>query len=200
MDSDPSLEVIDIFNPGTDEEGHEGHTGFFKRRTKEKLCVEHKAPLVPIIWEGEVKDLNAYWEAIKPLVDKTWNEMKKEGIVIKGFLKGYGQLFLKEKHPDAIKASREPRTEKDGNVIVDTREVLDPTEIYGAIKKVHVEIGEKIKDKAMAMPRVAGRVREECDKHDKRFPGAIFDYYCKYLEKLSKMPNLLDLPDMEYQG
>jgi hypothetical protein len=192
VDSPPCMEIIDIYDMN-------GEGGFLKRETKEKICEKYHAPIVPLLYKGKVANIDEYWKLINPFIDLTWNQYHKEGMVIKGFLTHFGQIFIKEKHPEAIKASRAPREEKDGKVVVDLRPVLDDTEINGAIKKVHVEIGDKIGQKEIAMPRIAGMVQEECKKHDMRFPNTIFRYYQDYLKKLAENPNLLALDDIEYR-
>src|SRR5947209_10124878 len=188
IDSPPSMEVLDILTP---------ESGFLRRKAKEDICEKYKAPIVPLLWQGEVKNLDEYWMVVRPLVDKTWKEMHKEGIVIKGFARNFGQIFIKEKHPDVLNEAKEQKREVGGALQVDTRAVLDETEIMGAIKKVHVEIGSQIEDKAVAMPRIAVRIHEECNKHDKRFPRDIYDKYVHYLNQIKTMPNLIGLEDIE---
>jgi len=96
--------------------------------------------------------------------------------------------------------AKEPqKVEKDGELKTDERPILDDTEIFGAIKKVHVEIGSQIENKAIAMPRIAGKIHEECNKHDRRFPRDIYDKYIHYLDQIKKMPDLVKMDDMEYE-
>jgi hypothetical protein len=190
VDSPASIEMIDIYHPTS---------AFLARNAKEQIAVKYKIPIVPKLWSGEVKNFDEYWAVVRPLVEKVYRDWHKEGIVIKGFLRNYGQIFIKEKHPDVKKNANIERQEISGKLVIDERPVLDLTEINGAIKKVHTEIGDQLFDKAIAMPRIAGAVKVECAKHDRKFPRNIWELYCEYISKVQTMPDLMKMDDMEYQ-
>lgn len=62
--------------------------------------------------------------------------------------------------------------------------ILPDSEIYGAIDKVRVDIGdEQFCDVKVAMPMVAKYVRDECNKHGCIMPSKkLFEYYKEVLE------------------
>jgi hypothetical protein len=65
---------------------------------------------------------------------------------------------------------------------------LPESEIWGAIDKVMVDIGEEaFRDKKIVMPLIAKAVKEECKKHECQFSWRnLFQYYLTTLENLNK--------------
>ena len=65
---------------------------------------------------------------------------------------------------------------------------LEESEVYGAINKAHLELGDDIFDKKKAMPKIFEYVRQEAEKHGRKIPSAsrLYKLYLQYLERIKK--------------
>ena len=120
----------------------------------------------------DLDSLYAYRDEILILA----KENGREGVVLKNY---HNQVFAKEKLDDPII----PR------IKIETGQPLNPhlpdSEVFGAIAKVHADLGEDFLDKGKAMPLVAMYVSEEEKKHQCSKPlESLFGYYQKYIEGL----------------
>ena len=103
-------------------------------------------------------------------------EKGREGVVLKSY---HNQVFAKEKLDVPIIKRVEIQSGQPHNPF------LPDSEVFGAIAKVHADIGESIKDKTVAMPLIAKYVAEEQQKHLCSKPvDKLFNYYLKYIEGL----------------
>ena len=117
-------------------------------------------------WRDEMLDMAREWG--------------REGGGLKAF-DGPRHSYAKEK----LDSPKIPRVSMDTGAPV--LPCLPDSEVWGAINKVHVDLGEAFRDKAQAMPRIAAFVAEEQRKHLCGKPGrSLFAYYQEYLEEESQ--------------
>lgn len=162
-----SLEVLDIYIPPM-------HAWL------ERKAYDDYLPTVPLIASGRAANQDEYAQWIDKCLD--WCDAHgKEGVVLKGQHPVLGRVMTKEKVAKALaKPEKKPRPPKS------TLPVLNISEINGAINKAHVELGDAIFDKKVAMPLVAKYIKEECKKHNCSSPQGFFNFYLKYLEGVKK--------------
>ncbi len=106
---------------------------------------------------------------------------KREGVVLKAFEPDGKEIYAKEKidlPKDTYVKHREDKP---------TLPPLPDSELFGAIAKVHADLGADFRDVKKAMPLVAKYVFEEQQKHLYGKPEMnLFRAYQNYLEGLSK--------------
>jgi RNA ligase len=143
-------------------------------------CHHFDLPIVDLLGTCNVTSMESLM-AFRDQMLEHCKEINKEGTVGKtwGSLNEDGYLFFKEKN-DTPKIEKLPRLVEDGTIELP---ILPESEIYGAINKVHVDIGDDIHNIKVAMPKVAEYVREECCKHGCRLDNKkLITYYKEYLE------------------
>ena len=167
LDSPPSLEVIDVYNYASD--------SWLGRYMYEDL------PRVPSLYQNLlVANRDDYAEWIKMFLEYC-DKDNREGIVIKANHPILGRIMTKEKVAKALE-----KPQKRPKPLEPQLPLLNISEINGAINKAHVELGEKIWEKAIAMPLVAKYIKEECKKHECSAPRNFYGFYLKYLEGVEK--------------
>lgn len=146
-------------------------------------CHHYGIPVVDLLGTCRMTDLDSLY-AFKDQMLEVCKEIGKEGTVAKiwdnsinpGENAGTaaGILYFKEKL-DTPKLEKLPRVIQDGAPHLP---VLPDSEVYGAINKAQVDLGDDFRDIRKAMPLIAQYVAEESKKHLCRGPDRkLFAYY-----------------------
>lgn len=135
-------------------------------------CYHYNLPVVECWAISKHLDLDSLY-AYRDEMLIVAKEKAREGVVLKNY---HDQVFAKEKL-DTPKIERVKI--EDGSVRLPP---LPDSEVFGAIAKVHADIGEGFIDKRIAMPLVAQYIGQEQEKHQCSKPRMnLFTYYQLYL-------------------
>ena len=151
--------------------------GFLRPDIKYRLLEQYDIPYIPPLAKEHITS----YDQLVQLRDKYLAEALKqgyEGIVIKyiDIRKKY-RLFKEKGEPKIVKKLR-PKEKG-----IPQLPPLHQDEIISAIKDVYWEIGEeKFRDKSIALPIIAKRVREEAAKRNCSAPRNIYPYYMRFME------------------
>lgn len=140
------------------------------RMEKEELCLQYDIPIVKQ-YATFIYDEKDFLSLEAQLLEKAKAE-SREGVVFKNERK---HIYFKSKW-ERPKLSKEPKP-------VDSRPEIPESEVFGAIAKAEIDLGEDFKDKTKAMPLIARYVGEECRKHGFKRTKNLFHYYCAYLDR-----------------
>jgi len=148
-----------------------------------KLVKEHGLRFVEYKRASSISSVLEGWESMLKTIYKEF-----EGFVLKAFppskvLEKLRKLHHRQYNAVIVKFKHEHLNIHMGR---DGKPILPDTEVFSAISRVHMEIGEAIRDKKRAMPLIFKIVREEAIKHNCRPPRAkkIFKLYRNYLDRL----------------
>jgi hypothetical protein len=105
----------------------------------------------------------------------------KEGTVGKVYLPDGHINFFKEKNED------KPKVKAAKSTIIDDRDELPDSEIYGAVNKAYLELGmEQFMEARFAMPLIAQLINIECEKHNCKMTRKPMIFYKQKLEDMAR--------------
>ena len=154
-------------------------------------CIHAGLEPIELMGTCNVATLEELYEFERTMLDEC-KARGEEGCVAKGYIfndfnKGdnagtkRGIIYFKSKI-DLPRLEKIPRMESDDRVKLPP---LPDSEIFGAIEKVRVDLGESaFRDIKQAMTLVARYIQEECKKHLCESPGNIHQYYQQRLRDL----------------
>jgi hypothetical protein len=144
-----------------------------------QYCYQYKIPFVEIYGTSRHTTMESLYQFRDQMLE-TAKKKVREGVVGKIY-EGDKIQFFKEKL-DLPKIDKLPRKIDDGKPQLPE---LPESEIFGALEKVRVDIGEKkFKRTEEAMPLFAKYIKIECEKHNCRCTAKLFPIYKKRIEEI----------------
>ena len=155
--------------------------GFKSYVSVRQHCYQFDIPIVNLYGVSSHRTIGSLYGFRDVMLEKA-KANGREGVVGKIYEKNTMYLYFKEKN-DTPRLERKPRSTEDHTVILPP---LPESEIWGALDKVLVDIGEeRFLDVGIAMPLFARYVSIECKKHICAKPKKnLFAYYKEKLEDM----------------
>ena len=153
-------------------------------------CYHFDIPVVELWGTCKLSKLDDIFDFRDTMIERA-KEESKEGVVGKVWAKlpwnsgkdaGVGRdiIYFKEKQ-DLPDLRRIPNKEDNGKIVLP---VLPDSEIYGAVDKAYVDLGEDFKEIRKAMPLIAQYVNKECRNHNCSAPRNLLQYYKQRLQDI----------------